>query len=34
MPDTADPEGPGGRPISVFEAGAIWHCLGRKTGKF
>ena len=26
--------GPGGRPISVFESGAILQYLGRKTGKF
>ena len=27
-------DGPGGRPISVFESGAILQYLGRKTGKF
>ena len=26
--------GPGGRPISVFESGAILQYLGRKTGKY
>ena len=26
--------GPGGRPISIFESGAILQYLGRKTGKF
>jgi GSH-dependent disulfide-bond oxidoreductase len=34
MPAIADPEGPDGRPISVFESGAILLYLGRKTGKF
>jgi GST-like protein len=34
MPAIIDPEGPGGRPISVFESGAILQYLGRKTGKF
>ncbi len=29
-----DPDGPGGKPISVFESGAILQYLGRKTGKF
>ena len=27
-----DPDGPGGKPISVFESGAILQYLGRKTG--
>jgi GST-like protein len=34
MPAIVDHEGPGGRPISVFESGAILQYLGRKTGKF
>ena len=34
MPAIIDPEGPDGRPISVFESGAILQYLGRKTGKF
>ena len=34
MPAIIDPYGPGGRPISVFESGAILQYLGRKTGKF
>src|SRR6266581_498933 len=34
MPAIVDPYGPGGRPISVFESGAILQYLGRKTGKF
>jgi GST-like protein len=34
MPALVDPDGPGGRPISVFESGAILQYLGRKTGKF
>jgi glutathione S-transferase len=34
MPAIVDPKGPGGRPISVFESGAILQYLGRKTGKF
>ena len=33
MPAIVDPDGPGGRPISVFESGAILQYLGRKTGK-
>jgi GST-like protein len=34
MPAIVDPDGPGGRPISVFESGAILQYLGNKTGKF
>jgi GSH-dependent disulfide-bond oxidoreductase len=34
MPAIVDPGGPGGRPISIFESGAILQYLGRKTGKF
>jgi GST-like protein len=34
MPAIVDPDGPGGRPISIFESGAILQYLGRKTGKF
>ncbi len=34
IPAIIDPEGPGGRRISVFESGAILQYLGRKTGKF
>ncbi len=34
MPAIVDPDGPGGRPVSVFESGAILQYLGRKTGKF
>ena len=34
MPAIIDPEGPDGRPISVFESGAILQYLARKTGMF
>jgi GST-like protein len=34
MPAIVDPDGPGRRPISIFESGAILQYLGRKTGKF
>jgi GST-like protein len=34
MPAIVDPNGPDGRPISVFESGAILQYLGRKTGRF
>ena len=34
MPAIVDPQGPGNRPISIFESGAVLQYLGRKTGKF
>lgn len=34
MPAIIDPQGPDGKPISVFESGAILQYLGRKFGKF
>jgi GST-like protein len=34
IPAIIDPDGPGGRPVSVFESGAILQYFGRKTGKF
>jgi len=34
MPAIVDPDGPGGRSISIFESGAILQYLARKTGKF
>jgi GSH-dependent disulfide-bond oxidoreductase len=34
MPAIIDPEGPDGKPISIFESGAIMQYLGRKTGKY
>ena len=34
IPAIIDPDGPGGKPIGIFESGAILQYLGRKTGKF
>jgi GST-like protein len=34
MPAIVDYNGPGRRPISIFESGAILQYLGRKTGRF
>ena len=34
MPAIVDHQGPGGKPLSIFESGAILQYLGRKTGKF
>ncbi|MGH6926516.1 MAG: glutathione S-transferase N-terminal domain-containing protein, partial [Propylenella sp.] len=34
MPAILDPEGPGGKPISVFESAAIMLYIGRKFGRF
>ena len=34
MPAIIDPDGPDGKPISVFESGAILQYLGRKFGRF
>ena len=34
MPAIVDQDGPGGKPISVFETGAILIYLGRKTGQY
>jgi GST-like protein len=34
IPAIVDPDGPDGKPIGIFESGAILQYLGRKTGKF
>jgi len=34
MPALVDPEGPHGKPLSIFESGAILQYLGNKSGQF
>jgi GSH-dependent disulfide-bond oxidoreductase len=34
MPALVDPDGPDGKPLSIFESGAILQYLGNKSGQF